>query len=86
VRLATFWYPRWRAEVNGSPVEVSRDENGAITIPIPAEKATVRLWFQETAAFSVACVVSSIAWLLMLSALAFASLTSLRLWLRSQPV
>jgi Predicted integral membrane protein len=71
VRVATFWYPRWQAEVNGNPVEVGRDENGAILIPVPAEKATVRLWFQETAGFRIACVISGLAWLLMLSALAF---------------
>ena len=74
VRIATFWYPRWRAEVTGSPVEVSRDGNGAISIPIPAEKAMVLLRFQETAAFHIACVTSAIAWLLMFSLLGLSCL------------
>lgn len=69
-RVATFWYPRWRAEVNGTPVDVLRDGSGVILIPVPSEKATVRLWFQETPAFTAACVVSAIAWLLMISLLA----------------
>ena len=71
VRIATFWYPRWRAEVNGSPVEVSSDENGAILIPVPAEKATVRLWFQETRGFYIACWISAITWLIILSILGY---------------
>jgi hypothetical protein len=70
-RIATFWYPRWQAEVNGSPVEVAHDENGAILIPIPAEKATAMIWIQETWAYRVAGIVSGIIWLLLLSALAF---------------
>ena len=65
-RFATFWYPRWRAEVNGSPVELSRDENGAILIPIPAEKAVVKLWFQETPAFYISSWASGAAWIVIL--------------------
>src|SRR5690606_2103006 len=26
-RIATFYYPRWKAEVNGRPVEPEKDEN-----------------------------------------------------------
>jgi hypothetical protein len=84
-RVATFWYPRWQAEVNGVSVEVARDENGAILIPIPAEKATVRLWFQETPAFLLASIISAAMWFLMLTTIVFyAGRSKLRLK-RAQP-
>ena len=47
VRLATFYYLRWQATVNGAKTEVTPDENGAITFEIPAEKSDVRLFFVE---------------------------------------
>jgi hypothetical protein len=70
-RVATLFYPRWQAEVNGSPVELTPDENGAILVPIPDGKATVRVWFQETVPVRIAFWVSGITWLLMFSALVF---------------
>jgi hypothetical protein len=77
-RVATFWYPRWRAEVNGFPVEVTHDENGAIMIPIPAQEATVRLWFQEPAAITIAGVFSLVTWLLLGLTFAFSFAIRLR--------
>ena len=77
-RVATFWYPRWRAEVNGTLVEVSHDDNGAILIPIPAQEATVRLWFQEPAAITLAAVLSMLTWLLLILSLAFSFTIRLR--------
>lgn len=61
-RVATFWYPYWSAEVNGSPVEVVPDANGAIVIPIPAEKADVRLSFKEPGFLQIATYLSLIMW------------------------
>jgi hypothetical protein len=46
-RVATFYYPYWRARVNGSPAEVSNDENGALTLPIGSNAAYVQLEFHE---------------------------------------
>lgn len=69
-RVATFWYPRWQAEVNGQIVAVSRDENGAILIPVPAERSGVRLVFEETSAFKIAAMISTITWLLLLGGIA----------------
>jgi uncharacterized membrane protein YfhO len=71
VRIATFYYPRWQAEVNGTPVQISPDENGAITIPIPQQQSTVRLWFQEPLLFSIAGIVSALTWLLLLFKIMF---------------
>ena len=65
VRIATFYYPYWKAEVNNNFVEIEKDENGAMLIPIPAEIATVNLYFQEPLAIKIASNVSIIVWLLI---------------------
>lgn len=65
VRIATFYYPRWKAEVNGNEVETEPDINGAILIPLPAEKANVRLYFQEPASIRIASIFSIITWLFL---------------------
>jgi uncharacterized membrane protein len=64
-RIATFYYPHWKAEVNGNPVNVEKDENGAILIPIPAEASTVKVYFQEPFGVRTASIVSIIAWLIL---------------------
>ncbi len=65
VRIATFYYPLWQAKVNGKSVEVGRDENGAILIPVGSEEAKVELYFQESQAVRIASVLSLISWLLL---------------------
>lgn len=62
-RIATFYYPRWKAEVNGRPVEPEKDENGALLIPLPAERSTVRLYFEEPSIVRASSLVSFLAWL-----------------------
>ena len=47
VRIGTFFYPHWKATVNGSPAEVTSDPNGLIEIPIPADFSDVTLEFRE---------------------------------------
>ena len=46
-RIATFFYPHWRARINGQQADLSHDENGAIIIRLPAEHSSVELYFQE---------------------------------------
>jgi hypothetical protein len=67
-RIATFYYPRWQAEVNGNPVSIEKDENGAMLIPLHAEKSTVKLYFQEPAAIRIASIFSILSWLLIIAA------------------
>jgi hypothetical protein len=62
-RIATFYYPHWRSEVNGIEVPVGMDENGTITIPLTSETSDVRLYFREPSFLRVAKNVSLIAWL-----------------------
>src|SRR6185369_4568482 len=40
-RVATFYYPHWKATVNGKGKEVVKDEGGAIIIPLGAETSAV---------------------------------------------
>lgn len=66
-RIATFYYPRWQAEVNGKAVNVEMDENGVMLIPVPAEKSTVRVFFQEPSAIRIASIFSIVAWLFIIA-------------------
>jgi len=70
-RIATFFYPRWQAEVNGKAATVLPDENGAIIIQLPQERSIVRLQFQESPPVKIAIAFSIITWLLMTFALTF---------------
>ena len=62
-RIATLFYPNWRATVNNEPVEVKPAGDGAMFIPIPAEKSTVKLWFQEPFYVILAKYISILTWL-----------------------
>src|SRR5215218_952532 len=65
LRIATFYYPRWAAEVNGRSVPVSMEADGTILIPVTAEPASVRLFFEEPFAVRVANWVSILTWLFL---------------------
>lgn len=64
VRIATFYYPYWKAEVNGRRVEVGMDDNGAILIPLSAERSSVKLFFEEPPKVKFAVLVSLLVWIL----------------------
>ncbi len=42
-KIARNWYPRWRAEVNGEPVPITRTEDGYMSVPIPAGQVELAL-------------------------------------------
>lgn len=63
VRLATFYYPHWKATVNGESVEVGRDESGAITMLIPANASEVRMYFEEPLVNIFCFYLSVVCWL-----------------------
>ncbi len=67
-RIATFYYPHWRATVNGQPTELQLDDNGVMLVPLPAETAAVRIWFQEPETTRIFSYVSLFSWLIMLFA------------------
>ncbi len=47
VRIATFYYPHWKATVNGENVNIEKDEYGAILVFIPQKQSIVKVYFQE---------------------------------------
>lgn len=46
-RVATVFYPHWKAYVNDVPTPVTGGDNGLITFNVPAERSTVLLRFEE---------------------------------------
>jgi len=62
LRVATFYYPYWKATVNGKPTQVKMDENGVILIPVSSEASTVRLYFEEPFINRVALWFSLLTW------------------------
>jgi hypothetical protein len=67
VRIATFYYPYWRASVNDRPVETKPDENGAITIPVSGEVSDIHLYFEEPLVNKILLGLSMATWIAFLS-------------------
>jgi uncharacterized membrane protein len=61
-----FYYPHWKATVNGAPANVTRTENGVMAIAIPAESATVSLQFEEPVPVVMARWISLTMWLVLI--------------------
>ena len=66
VRVATFYYPHWKATVNDFPTTIEPDQEGAILIPTPAEYSKIRLSFEEPGPYKIAKGVSLVTWILLL--------------------
>ncbi len=66
MRVATYYYPHWKADVNGSPAIIKPDEHGAILISLPKESSNVKLEFVEPIEFQIAHWVSIFSTLLLL--------------------
>lgn len=63
-RIASFYYPHWKATVNNVSVEIEKDANGVMLIPVTAEKAFVKVHFQEPLKVKIAYIFSIFTWLL----------------------
>jgi hypothetical protein len=66
LRVATFYYPHWKATVNDKSVVVGKDEFGAITIPVHGEVSEVNLSFEEPNINKFAGYISVLTWILFL--------------------
>ena len=66
VRVATFYYPYWQAQVNGQAVQVKKDNDGSILIPISSEKSSIKLYFQEPNFLKFSLVLSLSTWLFLI--------------------
>jgi hypothetical protein len=62
-RLALYYYPHWTATVNNQPVKLSIADDGAVLIPIPAEKSDVTLRFEEPLIIRFAAYFTLTVWL-----------------------
>jgi uncharacterized membrane protein len=71
-RLAVFYHPNWKARVNELPTAIKPDSDGAVLIPVTAEKSTVSLTFQEPFTVRTARLISLLSWLLLLPLIVFA--------------
>lgn len=66
VQFATFYYPHWKAEVNGNQASISYDENGAMLVHLSEAPARVKVFFEEPVKIRTAGFVSVVSWLTVL--------------------
>lgn len=66
INVAAFFYPHWKAFVNGKSIEVNPSENGLISIPIPEEQINVEILFIEPEFIRIAFVISFTSWVIIL--------------------
>ncbi len=64
-RIATFYYPHWKAFVNGEEVSVDKDDNGAIIIPLQSKSSVVKMVFKEPLLARISSYMSIIAWVVI---------------------
>lgn len=62
IRVATFYYPYWQAQVNGQTVQIQKDNDGSILIPVGGEQSLVRLYFQEPVFSKMSSILSLFTW------------------------
>lgn len=68
VILRLFYYPAWRAQVNGRPVEIAATETtGQLTLPVPAGQSLVTILFTRTRDRTAGAVISLLALALLLA-------------------
>lgn len=84
-RIATLFYPHWRAYVNNEKVETKIAEDGTLTVPLPEEKAEVRVLFEEPFYLKAAGYITLFVWLAFAAIIFYRSLERLFrvVWRRS---
>ena len=70
LRIATFYYPHWKAYINSQAVAVGKDENGVLLIPIAANGSRVELVFEEPTPLTAAVYLSILSWIAIFAATA----------------
>ena len=79
LRVSTFYYPYWKAQINGAAAEVSPDENGAMILEIPPEKSEVLLKFEEPFYLHTAFYIAIFGWFLVGLILIFSAFTNFQI-------
>src|SRR6266498_100299 len=70
-RVRTYFYPHWRATVNGKQLTVRPAADWTLLISVPSEAVKIDLDFHEPLRVRSALITSAIAWILILGLLAF---------------
>lgn len=65
-RIAVFYYPHWKATVNGKPAEVKIAADGAILVPVNDEESRIKIWFEESPPARFGFYLSGFTWLIFL--------------------
>jgi hypothetical protein len=73
-RIATFYYPHWKATANGQSLPTRAGEDGALLVTLPAPAVTVQLEFREPPRTTIANLISIISWTLIGSVLIFGTI------------
>jgi hypothetical protein len=71
VRTGIFYYPLWKATVNGLSIEVEIDENGILMVPVTSEHGRVVITFEESMAARLGALLSVLTWISLLAAAVF---------------
>jgi hypothetical protein len=82
LQIAVFYFPHWKAFVNGQAVEIKPNESGLISISMPPDESSVLIYFQEPLQFVISLYIAGLAWivtLLLLSFRTFQTLLSLKI-------
>ncbi|MBX7170759.1 MAG: glycosyltransferase family 39 protein [Pyrinomonadaceae bacterium] len=69
--VATMYYPYWKVQVNEKSVEMTPNEGGMMSFPVPAEESKVKIYFQEPPRVIISYYVSGAAWILFIAILFF---------------
>ena len=70
-RLPLFYYPHWKAYADGKAVDTGMDENGALTVQLPAAASELTVKFEEPGKLLMARAVSVLTWICILVSLLF---------------
>ncbi|HOU13519.1 MAG TPA: hypothetical protein PKZ84_10415 [Anaerolineae bacterium] len=69
-RYLAFYYPGWKATVDGAPVDVTPEpQTGLVTFPVPAGRHRIAVWFGETPLRLVADGISVLSLVLLVALL-----------------
>ncbi len=78
ISVSTFYYPHWKAVIDGKQIEVQSDPLGLISFKVPAEAAKIKLAFEEPRIVKISIWVSLVAWIIVLTAMTVLIFTRLK--------
>jgi hypothetical protein len=75
-RVATFYYPHWKAMGNGQSLQTRPADDGALLVSIPEQAVNVTIEFREPARTKIADGISIISWTFIAAILIFGTFTA----------